>query len=129
MNKKDNRIFGNAGTRTFKHAKELRKKLTPAESLLWANLRGRKLNGYKFRRQHPIDQFVADFYCAEANLVVEVDGGYHRDKEQKSYDVGRTYELEEYRVKVIRFENKQVEEELPAVLTEIKKHLHERTKS
>ncbi|MHB0858108.1 MAG: endonuclease domain-containing protein [Anaerolineae bacterium] len=58
-------------------AEVLRKQSTPAEALLWQNLRGRRLAGAKFRRQHPIGPYVADFYCAEQHLVVELDGPVH----------------------------------------------------
>jgi very-short-patch-repair endonuclease len=128
MVKKENRMFLNSPQHAFKHAQELRKHLTHAESLLWEKLRNRKLDGFKFRRQHPIHQFVANFYCAAANLVVEVDGGYHKENEQKNYDIGRTSELEDYGIKVIRFENKQIEENITEVLTEIKNYLFEQTK-
>jgi very-short-patch-repair endonuclease len=58
-------------------ARELRKVMTPAEKMLWQQLRGRGLNGLKFRRQHPLGNLIVDFYCAEHRLVIEVDGGIH----------------------------------------------------
>ncbi len=73
--------------RTTEGAKDLRREMTPAESLLWKHLRGRKLSNLKFRRQHPLGHFIADFFCREARLVVEVDGGIH--KHQRGYDAQR----------------------------------------
>ncbi|WOK05895.1 endonuclease domain-containing protein [Imperialibacter roseus] len=67
----------------------MRKNHTAAENLLWQNLRGRKLGGHKFRRQHPVAGFIADFYCHEAKLVIELDGKIHNLSEQKEYDGGR----------------------------------------
>jgi very-short-patch-repair endonuclease len=68
-------------------ARELRKSSTPAEQLLWQALRNRNLGDHKFRRQHPIGPYIADFFCAEVGLVVEVDGGSHLD--QIAYDQDR----------------------------------------
>ena len=61
-------------------ARELRRRPTPAEELLWAGLRKRQAKGLKFRRQHPIGPYIVDFYCAALRLVVEIDGGYHRER-------------------------------------------------
>jgi very-short-patch-repair endonuclease len=66
-----------AKNKDFVNAKVLRKTMTDAEILLWKALRNRRLNGFKFRRQHPIKGFIADFYCHEARLVIEVDGEIH----------------------------------------------------
>ena len=93
----------------FNFARILRKEQTSAEDLLWARLRSGKLDGYKFRRQHPIKNWIADFYCHEAKLIIEVDGRIHLGKEQKENDQGRTYELEGLGLKVIRFTNEEVE--------------------
>ncbi|MFO0330992.1 MAG: NTP transferase domain-containing protein [Bacteroidota bacterium] len=107
-------------------ARELRKSQTPTEKLLWANLRNRKLEGYKFLRQHPIpfnysgeqEQFyIADFYCAEKKLVVEVDGEYHRFN--KSQDANRDAALAEMGISTLRIENEEVED-VSKVLKKIK---------
>jgi len=98
-------------------ARELRQPQTPAEARLWQRLRARRLNGYYFRRQHPIGNFIVDFYCARARLVVEVDGDVHAM--QKEYDAARTEWLEERGYRVIRFTNDQVFHELDAVLESI----------
>ncbi|HEY0744170.1 MAG TPA: endonuclease domain-containing protein [Chryseosolibacter sp.] len=97
---------------------------TEAENILWGRLRNRKLGGFKFRRQHPIANFIADFFCLERNLVIEVDGDYHNYKEQAEYDEGRTYELKELNVQVIRFTNREIKENLGFVLSEILKKLN-----
>ena len=98
-------------------ARELRRDLTQAEALLWDRLRGGQLSGWKFRRQHPIGRFIVDFYCAEAGLVVEVDGGVHR--EQAEYDAVRTEMLEAEGYRVIRFGNHEIVEDLDGVLGRI----------
>ena len=99
-------------------ARELRQEMTPAEKLLWEQLRNRKLAGLKFRRQHPLDRFIVDFYCAACNLVVEVDGDIH-DLQQERDEV-RIEELELQGHQVIRFRNEQVLNDLETVLTAIK---------
>ena len=95
-----------------------RKSLTPAESLLWNHLRSRQLGGLKFRRQHPVGRFILDFYCAEANLAVELDGEYHNQRHQQ--DQARTQELQSHSVKVLRYPNQQVLESLETVLSSIR---------
>jgi very-short-patch-repair endonuclease len=71
-----------AGGDVFWYARTNRKGMTEAERILWFALRGRRLLGFKFRRQHPIDDFIADFYCHEKKLLIELDGGYHQEKGQ-----------------------------------------------
>ena len=100
-------------------ARELRKQMTPAEHILWTRLRNRQLGGYKFRRQHPLGPYIADFYCAERRLVIELDGSVHA--EQQEYDEMRSGQFEEYGYQVIRFKNAEVESELEYVLMEILK--------
>ncbi len=87
------------------NAKLHRKDPTKAESVLWEFLRGAK-TGFKFRRQHPVDNFIADFACLEKGLIVEVDGGYHASIIQE--DARRTAVLNHYGFKVIRFTNEEV---------------------
>jgi very-short-patch-repair endonuclease len=88
-------------------ARELRQPQIPTEATLWRHLRNRNLK-YKFRRQHPIDFFIIDFYCAEARLLIEIDGPSHLEKEQQEYDQARTEYLESLEYKVIRFTNDDV---------------------
>ena len=102
----------------LERAREMRHPQTPAEATLWRALRNRNLN-YKFRRQHPIDRFIIDFYCAKANLCIEIDGESHLDPEQQKYDAARTEFLEDLGYKVIRFTNNDVRYTLDAVATEI----------
>jgi very-short-patch-repair endonuclease len=91
-----------------KRANSLRKNQTSAEDLLWCNLRNRKLGGYKFRRQHPVLVYIADFYCPEKKVVVEVDGGIHKRKEQREYDKKRDEKMEGLGIFVLRFTNEEV---------------------
>jgi very-short-patch-repair endonuclease len=107
----------------FEYARNMRKNQTAAEDLLWQNLRGRKLGGYKFRRQHPVAGFIADFYCHEAKLVIELDGKMHNLSQQKEYDGGRTHDLKEHGLRVIRFTNEEIERNILVVLEEIRNAL------
>ncbi len=110
----------NAKPSTFGHAKKLRRSMTPAEIILWSNLRKKQLGGFKFRRQHPISRYVLDFYCHQAKLGIELDGAYHFEKTQKFYDEDRTENLALYNIEIIRFENKEVTTGLDEVLRKIK---------
>jgi type I restriction-modification system DNA methylase subunit len=102
------------------NAKKLRKNQTEAEDLLWQLLRNRQLNNLKFRRQHPLKVgFILDFYCAEAKLGIEIDGGYHSRTEQKEYDETRTKIINEYGIRIIRFVNEQVLQNTEQVLKDI----------
>ena len=92
--------------------------MTPVEKRLWFKLRNRKVANCKFRRQHPIDIFIADFYCHEKKLVVEIDGEIHNS--QKEYDLGRTAEMENYGIKVLRFTNNEVENDISKVIEKIR---------
>lgn len=98
-------------------AKELRKKATLAERMLWERLRERQLGGFKFRRQAPMGRFIADFYCAERKLIIELDGGIHDF--QLEADQLRTEEMGSFGYRVIRFKNEQVEKDIESVLNSI----------
>ena len=89
-------------------ARQMRHEPTHAENILWEAIRNRKLSNFKFRRQHPIDRFIVDFYCHEFKLAIEVDGDYHLEAEQQEYDENRSYNLNEYGVVVLRFSNDEV---------------------
>lgn len=104
----------------YQYGRELRQSSTKAEKILWEYLRNRKLDGLKFRRQHPIDKFIADFYCHEKKLVVELDGAVHDEKMNPQYDQTRTYELAGSGIRVIRFWNSEVENNIEFVLNRIK---------
>ena len=99
-------------------ARRLRKNMTPAEERLWSALRNKQLNGLRFRRQHPMGDFILDFYCPSCKLVVEVDGEIHGDR--TDYDDARTDKLAEYGYTVLRFSNEQVMNDLARVLAEIR---------
>ena len=100
----------------FSFAKHNRKNPTQAEMILWEALRNKKLGGFKFRRQHPIDDYILDFYCHSKKLCIELDGEYHNDPNKQSYDLRRTEELNRYQIKVIRFSNKEITNDLQDVL-------------
>ena len=100
------------------HAREMRHPQTPAEATLWRMLRNRQFR-YKFRRQHPINRFIIDFYCAQAKLLIEVDGPSHLEPDQQEYDKLRTEYLEELGYKVIRFSNDDVKFNIESVTGEI----------
>lgn len=99
---KDNLTWG-AKPDIFIKAGDLRKKMTPAEKKLWERLKNSQLTSLKFRRQHPIDIFIADFYCHQKRMIIELDGGIHDMPEQKEYDEGRSIETEEKGYKILRF--------------------------
>jgi len=98
-------------------ARELRKEMTPAEKLLWSRLRNKQLKGLKFRRQHPLGPFIADFYCAARRLVVEIDGDIHDLQPER--DAARTEQFKQYGYRLIRFRNKQVLNDIEEVLATI----------
>jgi very-short-patch-repair endonuclease len=115
----DNLHKGSIG-KLYEYARDLRKNETSAEDLLWRNLRNRKLSGLKFRRQHPLDKFIADFYCHEKRLVIEVDGSVHYSRDAKESDEGKTYELKELGITVLRFRNEEVLNDMSLVLKKIR---------
>ena len=100
-------------------ASALRKNATAVEARLWTALRGSRLSGWKFRRQHPIDRFVVDFVCLAARLVVEVDGATHNEAAAMERDVERTRIIEAAGFQVIRFQNTDIRNNLDGVLDTI----------
>lgn len=117
---------GNNAALLIKKAQENRDKPTEAENILWEELKSKKLN-HKIRRQHLISDFIVDFVCLSKRLVIEVDGGYHNNDEQKLSDEERTNILNEKGFEVIRFRNEEVLVDLDSVLEKIKKHLNSRS--
>ena len=105
--------------------RELRHKLTAAEAVLWLQLKEGKLDGKKFRRQHSIGPFIADFYCPECRVVVELDGAGHMTEYGAEKDFKRTEFLKRFGIRVIRFENKVVFENMEGVLEAIRAFLRE----
>jgi very-short-patch-repair endonuclease len=108
-----------ASDKLFGYAKQMRKDATNAERLLWQRLRNKKVSGLKFRRQHPLFKFIADFYCHEKKLVIELDGSIHNDENQKQIDNVRTFELNELKLTVIRFRNEEVLNHIEQVIKKI----------
>ncbi len=124
-----------ANPKLFELAEELRGRMTQAEEILWNVI---KINEWhiKFRRQHPIANYIADFYCHNVKLVIELDGGYHENKEVKIYDAARENDIKEYGIKVLRFKNAEVLNNIEKVLgtigdivLEIKKEAEEKAGS
>jgi len=108
---------------TQEYARELRLRTTKAEQKLWFLLRNRKLKGKKFRRQHAIANYVADFYCNESKLVIELDGNFHTVEETKEYDKSRTNLLNELGIIVLRFWNEEVIKDPGKVIKKISGYL------
>jgi very-short-patch-repair endonuclease len=105
-------VRGNIG-----NARRLRRDQTDAERTLWFRLRDRRLLGFKFRRQAAINQYVVDFCCADARLIIEIDGGQHAERTEK--DLNRTQILESMSYIVLRFWNNDVMQNIDGVLEEI----------
>ena len=105
--------------------KELRNNPTPAEELLWKWLRRKQLLGKKFRRQFSVGRYIVDFYCVECSLAVELDGARHFEPGQKEYDAERTAYLESVGVRVLRFENQLLFQNLDSVLEVIREAVRE----
>ncbi len=105
------------GNRLVPAARKLPRAQTSAEGKLWSILRNRQLEGLKFRRQHPIGSYVADFCCEEMALIVELDGGHHAKRELQ--DRVRTMTLEDMKYTVFRFWNVDVVEALDGVIDQI----------
>ncbi len=118
------RVFNRKYLKTKR--KHLRNNSTEAEILLWTYLKGKQLAGRKFRRQQSIGNYIVDFYCPEEKLVVELDGDFHFDDDVKKYDEERTDYINNFGIKLIRFENQEVLYNLETVLKSIeqgiKKH-------
>ncbi len=108
-------------------ARNLRKTQTDAEQILWLKLRSRRLSGFKFRRQHPIDNYILDFYCNEAQLAIEIDGGQHAEEKNIKRDCQRTALLNQKGIRVIRYWNNDVLENTDEVLEDILATLKEIT--
>jgi len=104
------------------NARALRRDMTEVERRLWFLLRGRRLEGWKFRRQHPVGSFITDFACVQHRLIVELDGGQHAEA-RAGYDVRRTAWLEDHGWHVKRFWNNKVFETPGEVIDAIRKAL------
>jgi very-short-patch-repair endonuclease len=93
--------------------------MTEAEDKLWQKIRKGKIKGLQFRRQHPLNIFIADFYCSKLKLVIEVDGEIHNLEENKEYDEGRNSYMKENGITVLRFKNEEVMENPRKVIEKI----------
>jgi very-short-patch-repair endonuclease len=100
--------------------KSLRNNGTPAEGALWKLLKGKQLEGRKFRRQHSVGFYILDFYCPAEKLAIELDGERHFTEDGKVYDERRTEYLKEIGIRVVRFENREVFENAERVLEVIR---------
>jgi very-short-patch-repair endonuclease len=127
MDELDKLMYYGASPSIFEKASLLRKNMTPTEQLLWERIKGKKICGVRFRRQHPIDIFIVDFYCHAALLVIELDGKIHL--QQKEYDEGRTAEIEKFDIEVIRFTNQEVETDIESVIKLISEKVEYRLKN
>ena len=103
--------------------------MTLAEQELWKHIRKNQLDGFRFRRQHPVAQFILDFYCHESTLSIELDGSIHDLEDQKQYDQERDYEIRQLGIEILRFKNEEVFENLTDVLNKIRTQLETRLQS
>ena len=116
-------MWKGASPRIFSNAKQLRENPTEAEEKLWLALKDKQVGDYKFRRQHPLGIYIADFYCHALQLVIEIDGDYHLEEEQHVLDQKRTSDIEFQGLKVIRFTNEEVLFKLAEVIDKIKEFI------
>jgi very-short-patch-repair endonuclease len=107
----------------YEYAKQMRRNSTEGEEILWQRLRNKQIAGLKFRRQHPIDKFIVDFYSHEINLAIELDGSVHDQGEQNDLDKGRTETLKEFGINLIRFNNEEVISNVDTVINKLSKRI------
>jgi very-short-patch-repair endonuclease len=119
-----NMFFG-AKAELFNLAQQMRKNPTEAEIAMWKILRKFRQSGFPFRRQHPIEFYIADFYCHYLRLVIEVDGEIHTEKEIQSHDESRTGELERFGINVLRFTNNEILHDSALVVEKINTTINE----
>jgi cyclase len=118
----EKKMFLDATQPVFENAAALRKSMTSAEKILWAYLRLRPL-GYKFRRQHAISKYIADFYCHSLKLVIEVDGGIHSIVDVSTKDRIRQEFLESEGIRFLRFTNLDIEMTIEGVKNSIESYI------
>ena len=102
-----------------RYSGQLRKNMTDAEKVLWSKIKGKQLKGYQFYRQKPIGNFIVDFYCPKAKIVIELDGGQHFNIDGKAKDIRRDTYLENMGLRVLRFSDKDVLKNLESVIEKI----------
>ena len=115
-------------SKIWQNARKLRNNATPEEQKLWWTLRDRSLFPFPFRRQYAIGQYIADFYCHAAKLVIELDGSQHAGEKQATYDLKRTRFMEEQGIFVVRFWNFEIKEEFDALVEHLLQIVEERTR-
>jgi very-short-patch-repair endonuclease len=116
-------IYYGATTKILGIAYDLRYSMTESEKTLWKKLRNKQVKGYRFRRQHPIGEFVVDFFCYEAKLIIELDGEAHDNPFQMERDLERTKILKSLGLKEIRFKNEEVLTHIENVISTIAENL------
>jgi very-short-patch-repair endonuclease len=116
-------IYFGAGPELMRIAGDLRKSMTPAEKVLWERLRRRHIKGYRFRRQHPLSDFIVDFFCYEAMIVLEIDGSVHDEITQQERDEQRTLIFKNLGIREIRFTNEEVINQTDQVIKKIEAEL------
>ena len=104
----------------FQIAERLRRDMTATEKIIWDRVCKNQL-GVRIRRQHPIWKFIADFYCHEVKLIIEIDGGIHLRSENKEYDISRDIILKEFKIEILRFNNDEVINEPDLVIEKIRR--------
>lgn len=102
---------------------ELRREMTSAEAYLWAKLKENQLSGIKFRRQFGVANYIVDFYSPSLKLAIEVDGEVHNEPKVIKADAERQRKIESRGIKVVRYTNKQVIEDIESVLSDLRKHI------
>jgi very-short-patch-repair endonuclease len=108
-----------------RRARVLRSNMTRAEIILWSRLRSKQINGYKFRRQQPLFDYIVDFYCEDLKLIIEVDGEIHSFSEKTSYDSKRDSILKINGYHIIRLSNFEVETEINSAINKIISYISE----
>ena len=126
MERYNDNLHKKSSSHLYEYGKRMRTDPTKSEWILWQRWRNKKVAGLKFRRQHPIDKFIADFHCHEKKLAIELDGGIHKRTEQKDLDKGRTETLNEFGITVLRFTNEEIINNLEDVISKIVKAKIER---
>jgi very-short-patch-repair endonuclease len=119
-------MFAGATPDTRKFARKLRASQTDSEAKLWSYLKTKPL-GFKFRRQHPFNLYVLDFYCHKLRLAIEIDGEYHNTQQQQKMDLIRTTSISKYNVDVIRFTNHNIMEDLHNTTKKINRIIEKRS--
>jgi ATP-dependent helicase HrpA/adenine-specific DNA-methyltransferase len=105
--------------KTIRNVRRLRCEATPQERVVWARLKNRQFRNLKFRRQFPIGNYIADFYCQEKKLIIELDGWQHKRERDRKYDKRRSEYFEELEFRVLRFWNNEINEDLEGVFLKI----------